>query len=85
MLGVQQRYLADFVDFKQAHDSINRASLWNIMAEFNIPLKLIKLVKACYSNSKACVQIGQEEQLNLKSNLVLDKDVCYHPSYSIWS
>ena len=60
-----------FVDFKQAYDSINRASLWNIMAEFNIPSKLIKLVKACYNNSKACVQVGQRRttEFGIKSGL----------------
>ena len=60
-----------FVYFKQAYDSINRASLWNIMAEFSIPSKLIKLVKACYSNSNACVQVGQRRttEFEIKSCL----------------
>ena len=60
-----------FIDFKQAYDSINRTSMWNIMAEFNIPSKLINLVKACYRNSKACVQVGQRRtaEFEIRSGL----------------
>ena len=60
-----------FIDFKQAYDSVDRTSLWNIMAEFRIPPKLINLVKACYRNSRACVQIGQRksEDFEIKTGL----------------
>ena len=50
-----------FVDFKQAYDSIHRPSMWNIMAEFGIPVKLINLVKTCYRDSKSCVQVGKKK------------------------
>ena len=36
-----------FIDFKQAHDSIQRPVLWEIMQEMEIPSKLINLVKIC--------------------------------------
>ena len=49
-----------FVDFKQAYDSVHRESLWKILRYFNIPDKLIRLVKMCYSNTKCRVRIGGE-------------------------
>ena len=76
-----------FIDFKQAYDSIQRPVLWEIMQEMDIPSKLINLVKACYSNSKACVQIGKvkvgsisslrHDSLNLmtQSSLIIDLQV----------
>ena len=36
-----------FVDFQKAYDSIHRDSLWKIMREFQIPLKLINMCKIC--------------------------------------
>jgi len=34
-----------FVDFSQAYDSINRNKLWRTLEEFEIPSKLIQLIK----------------------------------------
>ena len=47
-----------FVDYKQAYDSVHRPSLWNMLREFNIPEKLVRLVKMCYSNSRGRVRVG---------------------------
>ena len=46
-----------FIDFSTAYDSVNRASLYNAMEEFEIPHKLIKLVKATMDNSQCRVKI----------------------------
>lgn len=40
-----------FVDFQQSYDSINRDKLWRALEEFKIPMKLIKLVKDCYTDT----------------------------------
>ena len=60
-----------FVDFKSAYDCIKRSALWRIMHDFQIPSKLINLVKACYRNSRACVQVGKgrTEEFDVKSGL----------------
>ena len=60
-----------FIDFKQAYDSIHRESLWNIMAYFDIPSKLIRLVTACYSNSRVSVMVNgnQTEAFNISGGL----------------
>jgi hypothetical protein len=35
------------VDFKKAYDSVRREVLYNILIEFGIPLKSVRLVKMC--------------------------------------
>jgi len=36
-----------FIDFKKAHDSVRREVLYNILIEFGIPTKLVRLIKMC--------------------------------------
>jgi hypothetical protein len=33
------------IDFKKAYDSVRRKILYNILVEFDIPMKLVRLVK----------------------------------------
>ena len=42
-----------FVDFKQAYDSVHRPSMWKILREFGIPIKIVNLVKATYDGTEA--------------------------------
>jgi len=36
-----------FIDFKKAYDSVRREVLFNILIEFGIPMKLVRLIKMC--------------------------------------
>jgi hypothetical protein len=36
-----------FTDFKKAYDSVKREALYNILLEFGIPKKLVRLIKVC--------------------------------------
>jgi len=46
-----------YIDYKQAYDSINRAELVEIMKEFGIPLKLVRLVGMILTNTNSKVKI----------------------------
>ncbi|KAJ4431048.1 hypothetical protein ANN_19641 [Periplaneta americana] len=48
-----------FTDFKKAYDSVKREVLYNILIEFGIPKKLVRLIKICLSETYSRVRIGQ--------------------------
>jgi hypothetical protein len=48
-----------FIDFKKAYDSIKREVLYNILLEFGIPKKLVRLIKMCLNETYSKVHIGK--------------------------
>jgi hypothetical protein len=46
-----------FIDFKKTYDSVKREVLYNILLEYGIPKKLVRLIKMCLNEiySKICV------------------------------
>lgn len=46
-----------FIDFKQAYDSISREKLYEILREFNIPTKLVRIIKVTMQNARGYVRI----------------------------
>ncbi|KAJ4434038.1 hypothetical protein ANN_16357 [Periplaneta americana] len=48
-----------FIDFKKAYDSVKREVLYNILIEFGILKKLVRLIKMCLSETYSRVRIGQ--------------------------
>ena len=57
----QQPTSACFIDFKTAFDSVDRISLWQIMAADGVPIKLLNLIKAYYVSTTARVRAYGEE------------------------
>jgi len=48
-----------FIDFKKAYDSDRREVLYNILIEFAIPMKLVRLIKVCLSETYSRVRVGK--------------------------
>ncbi|KAJ4433842.1 hypothetical protein ANN_16154 [Periplaneta americana] len=46
-----------FIDLKKAYDSVKREVLYNILIEFGIPKKLVRLIKMCLSETYSRVRI----------------------------
>jgi hypothetical protein len=47
------------VDFKKAYDSVRREVLYNILIQFGIPLKLVRLIKMCLNETYSRVRVGK--------------------------
>jgi hypothetical protein len=48
-----------FIDFKKAYDSIKREVLCNILFEFGIPKKPVRLIKMCLNETYSKVRVGK--------------------------
>jgi hypothetical protein len=48
-----------FIDFKKAYDSVKRDVLFNILLEFGIPQKLVRLIKMCLSETYSKIRVGK--------------------------
>jgi len=48
-----------YLDFKKAYDSVRREVLYNILTEFGIPIKLVRLIKLCLNETYSRVQVGK--------------------------
>jgi len=46
-----------FIDFKNAYDPVRREVLYNILIEFGILIKLVRLIKMCLYESYSRVQV----------------------------
>jgi len=47
-----------FIDFKKAYDSVRREPLYNILIEFGIPMKMVRLIKMCLTETYRRVRVG---------------------------
>jgi len=48
-----------FIDFKKAYDSIRREVLYNILIEFGIPMKMVRPIKMCLTETYSRVRVGK--------------------------
>ena len=48
-----------FIDFKKAYDSVKREALYNILIEFGIPKKMVRLIKMCLTETYSRVRVGK--------------------------
>jgi hypothetical protein len=47
------------MDFKKAYNSIKREVLYNILLEFGVPKKLVRLIKMCLNETYSKVRVGK--------------------------
>ena len=48
-----------FIDFKKTSDSVRREVWFNILIEFGIPMKLVRLIKMCLNEMCGRVRVGK--------------------------
>jgi sorting nexin-29 len=48
-----------FIDFKNAYDSVGSEVLYNILIEFGVPMKLVRLIKMYFKETYIKVRIGK--------------------------
>jgi hypothetical protein len=48
-----------FADFKRAYDSFKREVLYNMLFEFDIPKKLVRLIRMCLNETCSKICIGK--------------------------
>ena len=47
------------VDFKKAYDSVRREALYDILTEFGIGMKLVRIMKMRLNETYDCVRVGK--------------------------
>jgi hypothetical protein len=62
-----------FVDFKKAYYLVRREVLYNILIEFDVPMKLVRLTKLCLKETYSKVRIGK----NLSDNFPMLYRHCF--------
>ena len=58
-----------FIDFKKAYDSVRREVLYNIVIEFGVPKKLVRLVKMCLTESRVRVGKNLSDMFPIRNGL----------------
>jgi len=48
-----------FIDLKKAYDSVRMEVLCNILIEFGVPMKLVRLIKMCLTETYRRVRVGK--------------------------
>jgi hypothetical protein len=89
-----------FIDFKKACDSVKREVLYNILLEFGVPKKLVRLIKMCLNEAYCIVCVGKllfdkfpiqnglkqgDALLPLLFNFALEYDIKSYRIRLIWS
>jgi hypothetical protein len=49
-----------FIDFQKTYDSIRKDVLYNILTEFGVPTKIVRLIKMCLYETYTKVHIGRQ-------------------------
>ena len=72
-----------FIDFKIAYNSVRREVLYNILIEFRIPMKLVRLIKMCLAEMYSTVRVGKNLSDMFHTRNGLKKEILYGHCFSI--
>lgn len=65
----QRQLIINFVDFEKAFDSIHRESLWKILRHYGIPMKIVDLIKAFYTQFRCTIGNTSDTYFLVKSGV----------------
>jgi hypothetical protein len=66
-----------FIDFKKAYDSVRREIMYNILMEFGIPMKLVRLIKMYLDEIYSRVWVGKNLSDMFPIKMGLKKRRCF--------
>jgi hypothetical protein len=59
-----------FKDIEKVYDSVSREVLYNVVIEFCIPRKLVRLIKMCLNETCSKVDIGEVYRMHFLFRMV---------------
>jgi len=71
-----------FIDFKKAYDPVRREILYNILIEFGIPKKLVRLIKMCVAETYSRVRVGKNLSDMFPIRMVRNRKTLYRHCFS---
>ena len=69
-----------FTDFMKAYDSVRKEELYNILIEFGIHMKLVRLIKMCLIENYSSVPLGKNLSDMFPVRIVLKEDGALSPT-----
>ena len=70
------------IDFKKSYDSVRREVLYNIFVEFGSPMKLVRLIKMCLTETYSRVRVGKHLSDMFPIRNGLNKEMIYRHCFS---
>jgi hypothetical protein len=70
-----------FIDFMKAYDEVKRGVLYNILIEFGVPMKLVRLIKMCLKETYFKVHTGKHLPDNFSIQNSLKQGDAFSPLF----
>jgi len=71
-----------FIDLKKAYDSVRREALYNNLIKFSIPMKLVRLIKVCLTQTHSRVLVGNHLSAMFPVRNGLKQEMFYRHCFS---